>query len=230
MQHDEWRLNSFIAQQIKTMCDQSICIYQTTIELRARFDSNYSQSIWTSSNANRWTRIQISKIVSRTSRNVHIANIVCARARVNAYRMFRDRIVIELTRIRNTRFACVYEKYDLLISFRVGQQMLTQFQQMFVSCTLHYWTRCSNRACCMTRNKRTNVLFACDLHDATKRAKRWKNVLFCVVTRRICARVWMCHVSFFRALHAHIRVFQHALTYKRCICVNIIDICRTCCL
>ena len=79
----------------------------------------------------------------------------------------------------------------------------------------------------------TNVhtcVLRCFIVRCASCVNRWKNVLFSRVTRSICVRVWMCHVVDLRALHAHIRVFRHVLTYKRCICVNIIDICRTCCM
>jgi len=101
----------------------------------------------------RWIQFQISKNVSRTSRNVHNANIVCAHVVVNASCMIRDHIVIENAHMRNACFVRCNKHVWFIQMFYVMQHAFTQFQQMFAIRT-HANYMCGicsrvNTSCCL---------------------------------------------------------------------------------
>lgn len=166
-------------------------------------------------------------------------------ARVNAFCMIRVQIVIKNTYMRNAWLRICNKHVWFIEMFYYMQHAFTQFQHLCVMRTtwLHVWNYIDViRVCACVRVNNTwvdecqwcmqiNVVvcYATFVHDVVcarascvvhVRVIHVQNVLFCVVTRSYidvtCDIAW-CDL---RSLHAHIRVIQHVLTYKRCIYVN----------
>jgi len=92
--------------------------------------------------------------------------------------------------------------------------------RVITSCNVHcqYIDACA--CCCWIRNICTWRDCALCIVSFASCVNTSQNVLFSRVTRSICVHVWLIVCCRVRSLHAHIRVFRHVLTYKRCICVN----------